>query len=206
MPDPRPESMTSVSCSSYTLRCTVSWDPSTWGTSRLGCTSEAGGPQAMEISSGDIRPAAVCARTTVAASTIVPAARNAIFRMSGSLWLGLGLGLEVADPPLRFLEELAALVLLHELFEVGERFGFLFDFDECVREIEVDGVAAAVFGIGLQQILEARDRADVPALLVIEVADEIVGLVEPIPGVAQLRPHFRHQAAVRIAFDEKIGR
>src|SRR5437867_2819693 len=105
---------------------------------------------------------------------------------SSSRRFGLDLGFQFAEPFLRFLEKLAPLELLHELLEVGQSLGVQFYLDQRFGEVEVHGVAARVVGVLFQQILEAIDRARIPALAKVKEADEIIGLAQPIARFAQL--------------------
>src|SRR5262245_2484882 len=120
---------------------------------------------------------------------------------------GLFLGerrFELGDALLRFGEMLALLEFLHELLEPGECLGAAIVARVRLREIVVDVVAARGGLVFVEDLLEALDAAAVPALAEIEVADQEVGLAQPILRLAQLASHFRHQAARRIAVDEPL--
>src|SRR4051812_43915745 len=114
------------------------------------------------------------------------------------------LRLEVGDHLLRGYEVLALLELLHQLFEIGERFRFLLHLHQRVGEVEVDAVAVGELGIVLENGLEAIDRARIPLLAVVEIPDLIIGQAEAIARFAQPRLALRQHAAVRIARDEGL--
>ena len=56
----------------------------------------------------------------------------------------------------------------------------------------------------MSKVFEPINRAGIPTLAKVEVADEIIRLVETILRLAEFGPDFGHQAAVRITRDKRL--
>src|SRR6266446_2670897 len=120
---------------------------------------------------------------------------------SGRLALSL---FELCDPPLRLHQILASLEFAHELFVEGERFGLSLLFHQRLAEIVIDGIASGIPGILGEQCLEPVDCPRVPTLPEIEIPDHVVVLAQTIARLTEFRTRLRHEAAVRIAINERL--
>src|SRR5436190_16574193 len=161
-------------------------------------------PQATDVAMADAEPD--CAAATPATSVRQPAAdatipRRALAR-TGNLLFVLRLRLEFGDLLLRGNQVLALFEFLDETFEQRQGERLLLRLRVRFRQVVIDGIACGERRVLREDVLEANDGARVPLRAVVVVADEIVGRVEPVLRLAQLRPRLRRQPAVGITIDE----
>src|SRR5438552_1005052 len=109
-----------------------------------------------------------------------------------------GLRLQFRDALLGLGKILALLEFLHQLLEVRQRLRRQLDANKTLSEVVVDRITTAILRILLEDLLEAIDRAGIPACAEIEEAHQIPRLAQAIARLAKLRLDLGHQAAVRI--------
>src|SRR4029077_2798100 len=194
-----PAPTTSRSRGPYRARAFVSCTPMMRGEFEGASSVVSGGAHATAVATADrLGPPAWASMRDGENEARISSREHDTVRLIHSSLLGLRHGLQFGDALVGLREILALFEFLQKLLEIRQGFRLLLHLHQCFAEVEVDGVAAGVLLVLFQQGLEPVDRAGPPALAKVEVADEIIRLVETIFGLAQFAPDFGHQAAVRI--------